>query len=163
MPVYTVHGRLMANGRADPERLKFVRDGFNLWAALFGPLWFLAQRLWVGLLIDIVALAIIAVAMTVLRVDAESRMLVGLLVMLLTGFEAGSLMRWSYSRRAWRMLDVVVAKNRDEAEHRFFERWNDGRSPAIDRGAPPPVRPSAPASSGFGEIMGLFPQPRTPR
>jgi len=166
MAVYTVHAPLtQAGDLPGPDRMVFVRDGFHLWAALFGPLWFLAQRLWLGFVIDVVVLAALAAAIVLLRVDADDASLVVLLVMLLTGFEAASVKRWACSRGGWRLVDVVVAKDLDAAEHRFFARWNDSRgiggpAPPTDRGAPPPVRPS---TAGFGEVMGLFPQPRAPR
>ena len=169
MPVFTVHAPLARAGdRPQPDRMVFVRDGFQLSAALFGPLWFIAQRLWLGFLIDAVVLAALAAAVVLLRVDSDSAALVAVLVMLLTGFEAASVKRWAYSRGSWRLVDVVVAKDLDAAEHRFFARWNEARdagSPVLpsDRGAPPPVRPSAGTTAGFGEVMGLFPQPRTPR
>ncbi|MGP8122676.1 MAG: DUF2628 domain-containing protein [Xanthobacteraceae bacterium] len=169
MPVYTVHAPLREHvSRPKSERLVFIRDGFHVWAAVFGPLWFIAKRLWLGLLIYLVAVVALAAALVLLHVDLESRLFVGLLVALLTGFEAASLQRWSYSRGGWRLLDVVVARNRDAAEHRFFEHWNETRpmrepQPPVDRGEPPPVRPGASGSAGYGEIMGLFPQPPVPR
>ncbi len=46
---------------------------------------------------------------------------VSLLIALLVGFEAGSLRRWSLRR--WINRGIVVAHNREAAEHRFFDRW----------------------------------------
>lgn len=169
MPVYTVHAPLaQAGDRTAPDRMVFVRDGFNIWAALFGSLWFLAQRLWLGLLIYLIAAAALAAVIVLLRLDSASSFLIAVLAKLLIGFEASSIKRWAYSRRGWWLVDVVVAKDRDAAEHRFFARWTEARATGAgvlptDRGAPPPVRPSAGTTAGFGEIMGLFPQPRTPR
>ncbi|MDR3467262.1 MAG: DUF2628 domain-containing protein [Xanthobacteraceae bacterium] len=166
MPVYTVHAPL-AGDRPQLERVVLVRDGFHLSAAVFGPLWFLAQRLWFGLLAYLAIVAALAAALALLHVDLEAQLFVALLVALLTGFEGASVQRWSCSRGRWRLLDVVVANNRGAAEHRFFERWNEthagGFVPPVDRGAPPPVRPSSGGPAGFGEVMGLFPQPRAPR
>jgi hypothetical protein len=169
MRVFTVHAPVSEGGaRPRSDRMVFIRDGFHFWAAVFGPLWFIANRLWLGLVIYLVAVLALGGVLFALHVDAESRMLVTLLVAVLTGFEAVSLQRWAYSRGSWRLLDVVVAKDRDAAEHRFFERWNADRSPGnlpppVDRGEPPPARPSVGPKSGYGEITGLFPQPGTPR
>ncbi len=167
MPVYTVHGPLgeQAN-RPQSDRLVFIRDGFHFWAALFGPLWFLAHRLWLALLGYVVAVVVLVAVLALLHVDPQSRVFVFLLVALLTGFEAASLQRWSYSRGLWRLLDVVVAKNRDAAEHRFFALRSEadaGAAAPVDRGAPPPVRPSAGGAGPYGDIVGLFPTPGTPR
>jgi hypothetical protein len=35
---------------ADPDRVRFVRDGFSWGAFLFGPLWMIRHRLWLVLL-----------------------------------------------------------------------------------------------------------------
>src|SRR5436189_294603 len=96
------------------------------------------------------------------------------LIALLTGFEASSIRRWTLSRRDWRQLDIVVARNWETAERRFFDRWtatqrviND--QTAVDRGAPPPTRDlpgqpfSRPPPLPRNEIIGLFPEPGTSR
>ena len=176
MPVYTVHGPIK-NGAdiAAADRFAFVRDGFHFWAALLGPLWLAWHRLWLALIGSIVAMAAIDVALFRLGIGGTALFLVSLLLVLLMGFEAASLERWTLSRRNWRQLDLVVAKNREAAERRFFERWTAQRRglnnhhPAVDRGAPPPTRDvpgqpfSRPPSTAQSEIIGLFPQPGAPR
>ena len=44
------------------ERAVFVRDGFAFWALVFGPLWFLRHREWLGLVGWLVLAALIRVA-----------------------------------------------------------------------------------------------------
>ena len=171
MPVYTVHGPI--SGGADPratDRFVFVRDGFHLWAAVFGVLWLAWRRLWLAMIAWIVVMAVIDVAMVKLGVGAGTIFVADCLLALLLGFEASTLQRWSLSRRNWRQLDIVVADDIEAAERRFFERWSArrgnyvlGQSPT-DRGAPPPTRdvprpPPLPA----GGIIGLFPEPGVPR
>ncbi|GAC1332953.1 MAG: DUF2628 domain-containing protein [Bradyrhizobium sp.] len=176
MPVYTVHGPIK-NGAdiAAADRFAFVRDGFHFWAALLGPLWLVWHRLWLALIGWIVVMATIDVVMFRLGVSGAALFLVSLLLVLLMGFEAASLERWTLSRRNWRQLDLVVAENREAAERRFFERWTTQRRGlnnhqlAVDRGAPPPTRDipgqafSRPPSTAQSEIIGLFPQPGAPR
>jgi hypothetical protein len=91
-------------------------------------------------------------------------------IILLMGLEAGSLRRWTLSRRKWRQLGVVVADDREAAERRFFERWMTMRGvdfdqSAVDRGAPPPTRNvlGQPPPLLRSDIVGLFPQPGIPR
>jgi hypothetical protein len=91
--------------------------------------------------------------------------------MLLLGFEAASLERWTLSRRNWRQLDIVVADDEEAAERRFFDRWTAKRrgltndQPSVDRGAPPPTRDvpgqafSKPPPLPRDDIIGLFPEP----
>ena len=58
MTTYTVHEPPARAGEAagDPDRFVFVRDGFYFWAFLFGPLWLLWRRLWLVLLLYLVAI-----------------------------------------------------------------------------------------------------------
>ena len=172
MPVYTVHAPQGADLtiRDGAERFVFVRDGFHVWAFVFGPLWLLSHRLWLALL-GYVAFSIAGeVALWLFGAGAGARFMAMLLVALLMGLEAASLWRWTLSRRFWRQIDIVVADDLEAAERRFFDRWvskqrgliND--QSAVDRGAPPPTRdiPGQPFSRPPAEhrdIIGLFPQP----
>ena len=177
MPVYTVHAPV-ANGAdaAAADSFAFVRDGFHFWAAIFGPLWLAWHRLWLALIGWVVVIAVVDVAMFRLGIGGTALFLVGILLALLMGFEAASLERWTLSRRNWRQLDIVVAKNREAAERRFFDQWTEKQrglandQPAVDRGAPPPTRDvpglpfsKPPPSSPHGDIIGLFPQPGASR
>jgi hypothetical protein len=87
---------------------------------------------------------------------------VGLLFALLVGFEAASLQRWTYARRRWNNLGLVVAPDVESAERRFFDAWiawqsaqPHAASRPLAASAPPAARvpPSAP------HVIGLFPEP----
>ena len=171
MPVYTVHAPTANGGDVRAaDGFIFVRDGFHFWAAILGVIWLAWHRLWIATLGWIVLRTVIDVAMVQLRLGAGTVFLVDGLLALLLGFEASSLRRWSYSRRNWRQLDIVVADDLEAAERRFFERWSTRRAagssqPPVDRGAPPPVRDSRgqayanPPPLPAGGIIGLFPEP----
>ncbi len=177
MPVYTVHAPKAS--RADlraTDRFIFARDGFHVWAALFGPVWLIWHRLWLALIGWIVVVLAIDVAMTRLGAGGAAILLANALIALLMGFEAASLERWTLSRGNWRQLDIVVADDEEQAERRFFDRWtakqrgigNDQSS--VDRGGPPPTRdvPGQPFSKPppplpQGGIIGLFPEPGASR
>ena len=174
MPVYTVHAP--AGSGADlsaTDRFAFVRDGFHLWAAVFGVFWLAFQRLWLALIGWIIVVAALELLLTWLGATRGLVFLANLILAVLLGFEAASLKRWTLTRRGYRQLDVVVAEDEEAAERRFFDRWAAGRGgivndqPAVDRGAPPPTRP-APSVSFFtpppgSGIIGLFPEPGGPR
>jgi len=68
MPVYTVHAPVANNMdfRAT-DRFAFVRDGFHLWAAVLGVIWLAWHRLWLALLGWIVLMAVVDVAMRMVR------------------------------------------------------------------------------------------------
>lgn len=167
MPVYTVHAPPAdADERSAPDRFVFVRDGFYVWAFVFGPLWLLTRRLWLALLGYLVLWGAANVALSALGVAAGPRFLVLLLIAALLGLEAGSLWRWTLRRRGWRQLDVVVGDDLPGAERRFFDRWSGRQgtplsfSLPIDRGSPPPTRNvPLPSASIHGDIVGSFPRP----
>jgi Protein of unknown function (DUF2628) len=174
MPVYTVHAPLTSNvDLRATDRFIFVRDGFHVWAALFGPVWLAWHRLWLALIGWVVLLLVVDVAMVRFSVGSTAIFLVACLLALLLGFEAASVERWTLSRRNWRQLDIVVADDAEAAERRFFDRWtakqrvigDDKRS--VERGAPPPTRdvPGQAFSKAppREDIIGLFPQPGASR
>ena len=168
MPVYTVHAPYDSSapdGAAD--KFVFVRDGFHVWALIFGPVWLLWYRLWLGLIGWLIVVGALWFGLKSLGVDRTSIFLSEFVVAILMGLEAVSLRRWALSRERWRQLDVVVADDEVTAERRFFERWSQQRGTANDQGAVnsggPPLSRSGAVSSlpplPAGGIVGLFPEP----
>ena len=164
MKIYTVHEPDPRKDEVapDPERVRFVRDGFYFWAFLLGPLWMLWHRLWLVLLIYVVGTAAVQWGLFALGMSAAVKFAVGFLIALLVGWEGGSLRRWSLRRR-WTEVGVVAARDLEEAERRFFEAWSGDKVPAVTSPphrpslyVPPPASPVAPSSP---DVLGLFPQP----
>ena len=176
MPVYTVHAPVSDNAdiRAT-DRFAFVRDGFHVWAAIFGVVWLAWHRLWLALIGWIVLMIALDFGMVRLGTPGSAIFLVDALLALLLGFEAASLRRWTLSRRRWRQLDIVVADDEEAAERRFFDRWTakqralSNDQSAVDRGGPPPTRDvpgqafSRPPPVPTSDIIGLFPEPGASR
>jgi len=135
--------------------------------------WLVWHRLWLALIGWIAVTVAIDVGIVRLGASGTAIFLANLLIALLMGFEASSIRRWTLSRRNWRQLDIVVARNWETAERRFFDRWTARRiindQTAVDRGAPPPARDipgqgfSRPPPLPRNEIIGLFPEPGTSR
>jgi hypothetical protein len=173
MAVYTVHAPPVegTDVRGTTDKFVFIRDGFSFWAFVFGPVWLLYHRLWLAFAGYMVLSLAMEVVLKLLHASAGGRLAVMTVIAVLIGLEANSLWRWTLSRRKWRQLDVVVEKNEEVAERRFFDRWRTKRnvdfdSSAVDRGAPPPIRTVAGQSASQlppGDIVGLFPQPGFPR
>src|SRR5262249_2272833 len=128
MTIYTVHEPPpgVRDGRPWPERIQFVRDGFYFWAFLFGPLWMLCRRLWLVLVVYFIAIGVIYAVLWSFEAAPIINITVAFLIAVLTGFEAGSLRRWTLRR--WRERGVVVAPNLEMAERRFFETWPQRQS-----------------------------------
>ena len=158
MPVYTVHAPVepTTTAFAATDRFVFIRDGFHFWALVFGPLWLLVHRLWLALLGYVVIVGLLDVGLRMLRAGATAQMLVMAVIALLMGLEATSIQRWSYSRRKWREVGVVVADDVEAAERRFFASMNATTGDIL--GGLPPSSPSASPRPGAG-VLGLFPEP----
>ncbi len=168
MSVYTVHEPPLraADNLADPERFEFVRDGFYVWALLLTPLWLLWRRLWLVLLCYVLLSVALNAALALAGVSGAAVALINMLVSLLIGLEASSLLRFTLRRRGWRNVGIVSGEDREDAERHFFEQWLRVRPlPPPPSGATPPPAPAAghrppqAASPGSGGIIGLFPEP----
>ena len=164
MAVYTVHEPLPKRDEAfaDPERFIFVRDGFYFWAFVLGPLWMLWRRLWLVTVLYFALSAGLQLGLWALGASEGVKFLLYFLIALLIGFEAGTLRRWTLTRRGWKSLGVVVGDDVESAERHFFAAWTPRMPPA----AAAPHASQAPGGfprSGDGQIIGLFPQPGAPR
>jgi len=169
MSVYTVHEPPLRAGAAasDVERFAFVRDGFSWWAFLFAPLWMLRHRMWLVLIGYVVVAAAIEIPVRMSGAPAIAASLIGILLGLLVGLEAGTLRRFTLSRRGWKNLGVVSGDDLEDAERRFFDAWLQRKN--SQSGGPPAPMPG-PASAapnrrgplGSG-VIGLFPEPGAPR
>lgn len=149
------------------ETLLFVKEGFSWAAALAAPLWAIAHRLWLFLLIYM--LIVSAAGLLLHSIDATESSAASALFLALhlaIGLEASQIQRWRLRRKGWRTLGSVNGRNMDECERRFLDDWLPSQ-PLIRVGAlspeasdavaayqpPPPSAPAAPASrwrSAFG-------------
>ena len=99
----------------DPARMMLARGGFS-WLALLVPvLWLAYRRMWLETCIYVAASLVILLWTGVLS---------GFLLLalhLFLGFEANTLYEESLSRRGYRLGNIVLARNRLEAERLVFD------------------------------------------
>lgn len=160
MAVWTVHAPPDGDDpMAAAAAARFVKEGFSPAAFLFGPLWLIAQRMWIVLL----GWLVVVILLQLLRfwTGPEPVAVIGLLASVLFGLQARDLQRWTLERRGWRLAGVVEGGDRDTAERRFFEAWvaRAGEAPEAgggpDRPSGGPARPSPRPPPQ--EVIGLFP------
>jgi hypothetical protein len=169
MPAYTVHQPPTREHEAqnDPARFVFVRDGFSFPAFLFTPLWMLFRRMWLVLLLYIVAIAALQGALAYAGASSGVRVFAGALIAFLVGLESSTLRRWSLTRRRCELLGFVVGDDRESAEQRFFSSWLEQGRARTTPVTPPSdssvAKPYPRMPKGDGDILGLFPQPGTPQ
>jgi hypothetical protein len=163
MSVYTVHEPPKRAGAAaaDVERFAFVRDGFSWWAFLFAPLWMLRHRMWLVLIGYVVIAGAIEIPVRMSGGPVLATSLIGILLGLLVGLEAGTLRRFTLSRRGWKNLGVVSGDDLEDAERRFFDAWLQRTNSTSGGPRAPTPAVAAPiwrGPSGSG-VIGLFPEP----
>ncbi|MDX2259608.1 MAG: DUF2628 domain-containing protein [Hyphomicrobiaceae bacterium] len=126
------------------ERLVFIRDGFSFAAALLGPLWLLANRLWAALAVYLVVSFLLAAAITLGDGAVHWGMLAQAALAVLIGFEADQIRRWTLDRRGYTEVGTVVGRGEAECERRFIEQWLPTQ-PAIRVGTSSATAASVPA------------------
>ena len=161
MPTFTVHAPPRRDGEApaSPERFAFVRDGFHGWAFLLAPLWLIARRQWLALVLYVAVSAVVGSVLVLLGASASAQGIAAFCIALLIGFEASTIRRWTLTRRGWATLGFVVGEDQDVAERRFFTQW-------AARGASLPEAPATATATPVRrgpptgrDVIGLFPEP----
>lgn len=159
MASWTVLTRAVPGDTAEQAagRTVFVREKFSWVTLFFAPIVLLRFRLW----LVFAAYVVVAVTLGLAEVYGGLPDAVGNAVMIgfnvLLALELPRLRQRKLERLGYEEAAVVVASDRDEAEHRFFTGW-EGLYPAPRRAAAlPAIRPSSPAPGGSSGVIGAFP------
>jgi hypothetical protein len=141
------------------DRILFLREKFRWSALFFAPIWLLWHRLWLGFLGWLAA--VVALAFVAYAIDLTSQAAAPLLWLptLLVAFEGTELLRRKLLRSGYREIGVVLGRNLEEAERRFFANWTirpelTARTRAGQGAAPVPAGMAAAANP----VLGLFPE-----
>ena len=103
------------------ERARFVPDGFSWPAFLLGEVWLVYHRLWLPLVIWVVAEGAFF-GLLFPHLSASTAVLIGIIAHLYLGFEGNGL-RVARGDRKAAITDVVASDRRDNAEAEFFRRY----------------------------------------
>ncbi len=161
MSIWTVHAPAGSGTTLEvADDLVFIREGFVWSAFLFAPIWSLAKRLWLAFVLWLAA--IIAVTGLAARAEAPA---IGLLIVILAlwfGLEANNIRRLKLAGRGWRLVGVVEAPKRSEAERRYFARVavDTAEAVATELKVEPRVPPGRRADS-FPPVVGFLPGERS--
>jgi len=138
------------------ERVAFLLEKFSWPALFFGPFWLGWHRLWLALVLWVVAAFTLGILMLSLGFAGSVMFAAFVLPSLIVAFEATALRRRKLLRRGLRDAGVVIAEDIEIAERRFFADWaRRAGAASVAQPAPPgsvpPLEPSP--------VLGLFPQP----
>lgn len=167
MTVYSVYepGAEAPDLAVRADRLAFVKEGFS-WPAFFVPaLWLIYQRMWIELILFLVAFGALQWVFGLGTQAQELFGWVGLAIVVLFAFEANDLRTAALERRGYRLAGVVSGRDRADAELSFFRAWLPQQAKAArapERGQVRPRDSQASAQIARGEseeVIGLFPRP----
>lgn len=103
--------------------LVFVREGLVYTAAAITPIWLIAKRQWLALVLYLVAVAVIVGVLVLVDAPPMWFLVASSALHLLIGFEADTIQRWTLGRQGYRMVGTVTGRTEVECERRFFESW----------------------------------------
>ena len=144
-----------ADGRTpeEAERVVFLLEKFSWPALIFGPLWLLWNRLWLGFAFWLAAVGLIATATAALHLATFAATLALAVPSLILAFEATLLRQHKLVASGFREAGVVLAEDIESAERRFFDRWllREKAKPLPPSSLPPLPQPAA------SPVIGFFP------
>lgn len=121
MAIYTVHIR--ASG--PKPNLAVVKDGFSLWAAVFGFVWALFIGAWdVAIALFIIQSAATALIPLLIH-DPQVQGFAQFGMAVAVGFAANELRRVLLSWRGFEETSVAIAPDVEQAERRYFDTHPD--------------------------------------
>lgn len=139
----------------------FVPECFSRAAFFLGPLWLAWHRLWLALVVWLVAFSLLT-DLGARYVGWGAAVGIGVLLQALLGLEGNNLRRGELVRRGYRLVDVAVGTKLDDAERSFYQRRFETQpaSPPAPGGTTPspPFKPIS-----HPEVIGLFPLPEDHR
>ncbi|MBL8567247.1 MAG: DUF2628 domain-containing protein [Hyphomicrobiaceae bacterium] len=151
MSAYTVHEPPNpAIDRIDrAEAMVFLKDGFSWVAFATGPVWLLANRLWLGFAGYAATSAAVVAAASVLDVDIGWIVLAIVGLHAVVGYEAHPLQVAALEQRGWNMVGSVMGASETECERRFFEGWLPTQQPLrkLAETVPAASQPEAPRTA----------------
>ena len=129
MALYSVH--IQGDGPPSVAEAAFVRQAFSWKAFFFGPLWLLRHRLWAGVLLWAAGYSIL-IAASLTLVSASACFFIALALQMLLGLEANRLREAKLAQHGYRLVEIIAAPARDEAEIAFYRQFETPDEPLAD-------------------------------
>ena len=151
MNLFTVHIPVEAR---DPQEIadevRVIPEKASLGAFLFGPIWLAAQGAYLAVGVWVVAMTVLVGAVLLLGLAPPGLAAVVLLIQIFIGVEGHQMVRGAASRGRFKFVDVVNARDAEEAESLALRRLIAAQQPA---------RPAAPIYRPANDLpgIGLFP------
>jgi len=151
MTLFTVHIPVEARDPQEiADKIRVIPEKASFGAFLLGPIWLVAQGAWLATGVWVVAMTGLVGAVLLLGLDPPGLAAVVLLIQVFIGVEGHQMVRGAASRGRFKCVDVVNARNADEAQSEALRRLLAAQQPA---------RPSVPMYRPANDLpgIGLFP------
>jgi len=103
------------------ETARFVKEGFCIWALIFGPLWALSHRLWLLSLVFISAAVVLNLAVNFTYIGELEFQAINIGINFLFAFEGRDWIADKLIYKGYTFFDVVTGASEQEAQIRFFD------------------------------------------
>lgn len=104
------------------EKAIFVKEGFSLWAAIFGAFWMVYNRMWLCSVLLIAANVGLVFLEKQGFAGAELSTILQTGLMFFIGFNANDFYAKSLEMKGYKLFSVVTEKNICAAQQRFFDK-----------------------------------------
>lgn len=118
---YTVH--VKPDAPSPLETAALVKEGFHLWAFIFGIVWALYHRLWGMALLYLLCNIALGVMGERLGMSDAGLAIVQLGFQAIMAYLADDFLRAGLKKQGYIIADIVTAESDLRAELRFFERY----------------------------------------
>lgn len=99
---------------------KFLKEGYSILAALFGPFWLVAKQLWIEAAIYFVGLGSLLGALGFFGLNEIGATLFYFITSALFAIFARDIEAWHLERGGYRMVSIVTGKTYAECEEKYF-------------------------------------------
>lgn len=151
MTLFTVHIPVEARDPQEiSDEIRVIPEKASLAAFLLGPIWLVAQGAWLAVGVWVAVVAALVGAFVLLSLAPEGLAAVILLIQVFIGVEGHQMARGAASQGRFKFVDVVNARDAEEAQSEALRRLIAAQQPA---------RPAAPLYRPASDLppIGLFP------
>lgn len=115
MRIYTVYCK-----HDEPTEAVIIKEGFSHFAFFLAPIWLVMNKLWLGLVLYLIAVSILSYISSFLATPVETRLMICLIAAFYIGLEANNWKCWELRKNGYNELGILLAKNHADAERSWF-------------------------------------------
>jgi|GEM_PF-6087454 len=130
MQTYTIHAPMEDNRSLEERAMdyQFIKEGFSIWAALFGPFWLLMKGMWLETLSYFLAAIGLGLVLQLLGFNEEAISAFIMGANFIFALFARDIERLHFERSGFKLISVVNGKTKDECEARYFRSLNQNET-----------------------------------